>query len=97
MVIDVLHIALVHAEHTEAGVQLRVRMLGLDFVARAANALLADLTDVLVPGFVGFAGLVTLFGKLHHDKLAMSAVLGVQLHDGMGSGGRAGEEIENDC
>ena len=68
----------------------------LNFFACAADALLADFADVLVARFVGFACFIALFGKLHHDKLAVSPVLSIELHHSVSSGGRAGEEIEDD-
>ena len=95
VVIDVLHVALVHAEHTEAGVQLGIGVLGFDLVTGAADALLADFADGLVAHFIGFTCFIALFGKLHHDKLAVSAVLGVELHDGVSGCGRAGEKVKN--
>ena len=60
---------------------------GLDLITGTANALFADFADVLVTCFVGFACFVTLFGELHHDEFAVSAVFGVKLHDGVGGGG----------
>ena len=69
---------------------------GFDFLACAADALFADFADILVARFIGFAGFVAGFGKLHHDEFAASAVLGVELHHGVGGGGGTGEKIEDD-
>lgn len=66
---------------------------GFDFLACAADALFADFADVLVARFIGFAGFVAGFGKLHHDEFAVSTVLGVELHHGVGCGSGAGEEV----
>ena len=68
---------------------------GLDLIPSAADALLADFADGFVACFVGFACFIALFRKLHHDKFAVPAVLGVELHDGMGGGGGAGEEVKD--
>ena len=95
-VVDVLHVALVHAEHAEAGVQLGIGVLGFDLVAGAADALFADLADILVARLVGLAGFIALFGKLHHNEFSVSAVLGVELHHRVGGSGRAGEEVEDE-
>lgn len=64
-----------------------------NFLPCATDTLLADVADCFVPSFVGFALFVTGFGQLHHDELAVAAILGVELHDGVGGGGGAGEEI----
>ena len=61
---------------------------GLDLVSGAADAFLADFADGLVTGFVGFALFVSEFRQLHHDELAVSAVFGVELHNGVSGGGR---------
>ena len=60
---------------------------GLDLRTGAADALLTDFADVLVPGLVGFAVLGGGFGELNHDELAVSIVFGIELHHGMGGGG----------
>ena len=65
------------------------------FFPRAADAFLADFGDGLVACFVGFAFFVADFGQLHHDELALAAIFGVELHDGVGGGGGAGEEVED--
>lgn len=57
--------------------------------------LFTDFADVFVACFVGFTRFVALFRKLHHDELTVAIVLGVKLHNGVGGGGRAGEEIED--
>ena len=64
-------------------------------VTGTADAFFADFADGFVARLVGFACFVTWLGKLHHDEFAASAVLGVELHDGMGGGGGAGEEVKN--
>ncbi|MEF2800086.1 MAG: hypothetical protein U0N50_08540 [Christensenellales bacterium] len=63
--------------------------------SRTTNALFADLADIFVACFVGFACFIALFWKLHHDEFAVSAVLSVELHNGVGGGGRAREEVED--
>ena len=68
---------------------------GLDLIPGAANALLADFTDGLVTCFIGFACFIAFFGKLYHNEFTVSAILSVELHDGMGGGGGAREEIED--
>ena len=97
-IVNVLHVGVVQLEDAEADVEvLRGRgAFGFDFLACAADALFADFTDVLVTRFIGFAGFVAFFGKLNHDEFAVSAVLGVELHHGVGGGGRTGEEVEDD-
>ena len=52
-----------------------------------ADAFFANVADGFVAGFVGFALFVTGFWQLHPDKFAVAAVLGVELHDGVGGGG----------
>ena len=93
VVVDILHVALVHPEDAEANVQVSVRVLGLDLVPRSADALFADLTDIFISSLEGLGLFITRFRQLHHDEFAAPAVLGVELHDRVGSGGRAGEEI----
>ena len=66
-----------------------------NLIPGAADALFADFADVLVACFVGFACFVALFGELHHDEFAVPAVLGVELHDSVGGGSRAREEVED--
>ncbi len=95
VVVDIFHVAFVHAEHAETDVQISVRMLGLDLVPGPADALLADLADVFVASLIGLALFVAGLGQLHHDEFAATAVLGVELHDRVGSGGGAGEEVED--
>ena len=68
---------------------------GFDFLACAADALFADFADVLVARFIGFAGFVAGFGEAEHDEFTVSAVFGVELHHGVGGGGRTGEEVED--
>ena len=96
-IVDVFHVGIVQLENAETDVEvLRGHgTFGLDLVSGAADALLADFTDGLVARFVGFACFIAFFGKLHHNELAVSAVLGVELHDCMGGGGGAGEEVED--
>ena len=93
MVVDLFHVALVHPEDAEADVQVSVRVLGLDLVPGPADALFADLADVLITGFERLGFFITRFRKLNHDKLALPTVLGVELHDSVGSGGGTREEI----
>ena len=90
-IVDVLHVGIVQFEDAEANVEvLRGHgAFGFNLVSGTANALFADFADGLVTGFIGFACFVALFWQLHHDELAVSAVLGVELHDGVGGGGRA--------
>ena len=95
VIIDILHVALVHPEYPEADVKVSIRMLGFDFVTRPADALFADFANVFVTSFECFGLLVARFRKLYHDELSVSAVLGIELHDSMGGGGRAGKEIED--
>lgn len=61
-----------------------------------SDALLADFADILVSSLVSLALFVAQFGKLHQNKAPVAAVLGVELHHRMGSGGGAGEEVKND-
>ena len=98
MIVDVFHIALIHTEHAEADVQIlgSQRVFFFDFLTGAADALFADFANVFVTCFEGFTVFVAGFGELYHDELAVPAVLGVELHDRVGSGGGAGEEVEND-
>ena len=63
----------------------------LDLAPGSADALLADLADVFVPRLVGLALFIAGFRQLHHDKLPVAAVLGVELHDRVGGGGRSAE------
>ena len=96
-IVDVFHVGVVQLENAETDVEV-LRGHGafrLDLIPSAADALLADSADGFVACFVGFACFIALFGKLHHDEFAVSAVLGVELHDGMGSGGGAREEVED--
>ena len=65
-------------------------------VTGTADAFFADFANIFVTRFIGFAGFVTLFRKLNHDEPTVSAVLGVELHDGVGGGGGTREEIEDD-
>ena len=97
-IVDVLHVGIVQLEDAKTNVEvLRGHgAFGFDFLTGAADALLANFTDVFVTGFVGFACFVALFGQLHHYELAVSAVFGVKLHDGVGGGGRAREEVEDE-
>ena len=90
-IVDILHVGVVQLENAETDVEV-LRGHGafrLDLIPTTADALLANFADVLVACFVGFACFIALFRELHHDEFAVSAVLGVELHDGMGGGGRA--------
>ena len=93
-IVHILHVAVIQLEYTETIINIRTCFL-LDFLSGAANALLADFADVLVTRLESLALFVAGFGQLHHDKLAVSAVLGVELHHRMGGSGRAGEEVHN--
>ena len=95
VVVDVFHIALIHTEHAEADVQIGVRVLRLDLVTGPADALLADLADIFISGLERLRFFVAGFRQLHHDELAVPAILGVELHDRVGGGGGSGEEVEN--
>ena len=64
-----------------------------NFLPGSANALFADLADVLVACFIGFTLFVTFLRPLYHDEFTVAAVLGVELHHGMGGCGRSGEEV----
>ena len=98
--VDVFHVGAVDFEHPKAGVKifdaLFVGKLLFNFLAGAADSLLADVGDGFVARFVGFAFGVGGFWQLHHNKVAITAVFGVELHHGMGGGGGAGEEVEDD-
>ena len=61
----------------------------------AADTLFADFTDVLVACFIGFACFIALLRELHHNEFAVSAILGVELHDSVGSGSGTREEVHN--
>ena len=103
--LDVLEVGRVDLEHAEAGIghafgllaklELGVGLLhlGRDLRTRTADALFADLADVLV---TSLGLLVTHLGQLHHDEFPATAVLGVELHHGMSGCGGTGEEVEND-
>ena len=97
-VIYVLHVRRVELQHAEAGIKVLggQRAFLLDLLASTADALLADLADVLVASLVGLALLVRLFWQLHHDELSLATILCIELHHGMGSSGGAGEEVEDD-
>lgn len=79
----------VQLEHPEAGVP------GGDLRPGAADTLLADLSDVGIARLGRLAGLGAHLGELHQDETAVAAVLGVELHNGVGGGNRTGEEVEN--
>ena len=59
------------------------------------DALLADFADIRIACFIRLALFIADFRQLHHDEFAFAAILGVQLHHGVGGGGRAGEEVED--
>ena len=67
---------------------------GLDFFTRPADALLADFADIIVARLSRFRAFGAGLRELYHDELAIAAVLGVELHNGVGGRGRAGEEIQ---
>ena len=95
VVVHILHVALVHPENAEAYIHFLVRMFGLNFIPRPPDALFADLTDILVSRLIGLTLFITGFRQLHHDKLAVPAVLSIELHHRMGCGGRARKEVQN--
>ena len=66
----------------------------MDFISGPADAFLANIADGFIASFVGFALFAADFRELYHDELAVAAVLGIELHDGVGGGGGAGEEVE---
>ena len=65
----------------------------LNLLTGTADALLTNLANVFVASLVSLTVLVSLFRKLNQNEFTMTTVLGIQLHDSMGSGGGAGEEI----
>ena len=65
--------------------------------AVSPDALLADFADILVACLIRFGFFLARFRQLYHDELAVAAVFRVELHDRVGSGGRAGEEVENNA
>ena len=67
----------------------------LNLGTSTTDALFADFADVLISCFIGFTLLIGQFGKLNHDILAITSIFGVELHDGVSGGSRAGEEIED--
>ena len=88
-VVDILHVGGVALQHTETNVKsLRSqRTILFNFLSGTANALFADFADVLITSFIGFALFVRRFGELDHNKLAVSTIFGVQLHNGVGGSG----------
>ena len=68
---------------------LTFRMFLVNFLSGATDAFLADLADVLISGFVGFAFFITLFRKLHHNIFTIPAIFSIELHYCVSSGGRA--------
>ena len=74
---------------------LRVKFR-LDLGFGPADALFAYFRNGFVARLVGFGFFVARLWQLHHDELAIAAVFSVELHDGMGGGGGAGEEVEDD-
>lgn len=96
-IVDILHVAIVQLENAETDVEV-LRGHGafrLDLIPSAADALLAYFADVFVARLVGFACFVTWLGKLYHDEFAMSAVLGVELHDSVSGGSGTREKVED--
>ena len=95
LVVHILHVAAVHPEDTETNVQILCAqgVILFDFVTRPADAFLADLADIFVAGLECLGLLVTGSRQLYHDKLAVAAVLGVELHHRMGGGGGAREKV----
>ena len=91
-------VAAVHTEDAEAGIEVlgSQRRLFLDFLAGTADAFLTDFADILVACFVCFAVFCCFFGKLNQNELAVTAILSVELHNGMSGCCWAGEEIEDD-
>ena len=99
-----LHIRSVQLEHLEADVkgsllsihtELAVLRFG-QLLSGAADSLFANLTDVFIAGLVSLTLFVADFGQLHQNKPAVAAVLGIELHHGMGGGCRAGKEVKDD-
>ena len=48
VVVHIPHVALIHPEDPETGVQRGIQVLGPDFVPRPADAFLADLADIFI-------------------------------------------------
>ena len=104
-VINVLHVGGIQLENAETDVEFGVwrvksgvvicQLLFQNFFSCSSDSLFSDFADIFVARFVGFALFVTGFGKLHHDEFAVSTILGVELHDGMGGGSGTREEVED--
>ena len=97
VIVHVLHVGGIQTEDAETDVQTLSSQtsLVLDLAPGATDALFADFADVEIARLVGFAGFVCFFRQLYHDELAVPAVFGVELHNSVGRGGRAGKEIKN--
>ena len=97
-IVNIFHVAVVQLEDAETNIQVLggQRAFFLDFLPSTADALLADFADILVACFMGFAFFIAGFRQLYHNEFAVAAILGVELHDRVGGGGGAGEEIHND-
>src|SRR4030042_3822593 len=59
------------------------------------DAFLADVSYSFIARLEGFAVFRARFGELDEDKLAVDAVLRVQVKHSVGGGGGTGEKIEN--
>ena len=78
-VVNILHVAGIQFQHTEANVKVLggEGILLFDFLTRTANAFLADFADVLVASLVCLGFVVGGFWKLNHDEFAVSTVVSV--------------------
>src|SRR5690625_3329063 len=69
---------------------------GTYFGPGPTDALLADFRDVWITGLERIALLITGLGKLNHDMSAIASILSIELHQGVGGGSGAGEEVEDE-
>ena len=77
------------------GVQLNLTIGFDELFAHAADAVLANLTDVFIICFVSLAALITNFRKLDKYELSVTCILRIEPHYSMRCGCGAGKEVEN--
>ena len=70
-----------------------VGKVSLNLFARPIDPLASNIANLFVASLKCLALFVSRLRQLHHDVLAITAVFGVELHNGVSSGGGAGEEV----
>ncbi len=107
-VIDILHVGAVHFQYPETGIRSFVFLILEQFslfwfciqllfnlFPGPADTLFPDFTDVLVSRLVCLWFRIGLFRQLHHDKLTVTTIFRVELHNRMSGSCGAGEEVED--